>query len=364
MTEKPSSPVSVRKGASPSAGSTAPTERPTTIKALVATLLLTGVCAIIAAASLFGLHSYLVKSITDSNPVPPITNSQIQSQGSQLHDFVANRLTASPGLGAAAVSADASATQNWVQRNLPKSNVEASDISDQAQKMHDFVSSSLQGVNGTTLNSGQIQQQAGKIEKTYTTNLKDLQGGQATPLTPAEIQSKANQIPTSQLIANLVLLLALGFVAAAVWRGKYWSRWAVIGLWVLSSYTGALGGLNSLFAVTANISPAFVVPAFLAGLSFVASVVLALIGPSRQYFNANRPVRPAGAPARRGLFAPRVAPPSSSTRTHAQTRPAERGTSSSDRSRAKQRASAEAVAKGAELARSRAKASKSRRTGA
>ena len=103
--------------------------------------------------------------------------------------------------------------------------------------------------------------------------------------------------------------------------------------------------------------------------------MLVYLRPSVEYFNLTRPVRPEGAPQRRGLFG--------GARPAAGTRPAGRGfgapgrtgtttaakapaTVHADpaRSRSKQRASADSVAKGAELARARAKASKSRRTGA
>ncbi|HKC29485.1 MAG TPA: hypothetical protein VKB75_15835, partial [Jatrophihabitans sp.] len=98
--------------------------------------------------------------------------------------------------------------------------------------------------------------------------------------------------------------------------------------------------------------------------------------PSTQYFALSRPERPAGAPQRRGLFAPR--PPatprtgSSGARSSAVGSRAKsvlnssattRGEAYIQKQRAKKRASAnaESVARGAELARNRAKASKSRR---
>lgn len=183
--------------------------------------------------------------------------------------------------------------------------------------------------------------------------------------TIAELHSQVNSTVKGQLIANIVLLLALAFLAMSVYRGRYWARWATLGLWVLATLTGTLAGFFSVLTVASSEPLAFKIPTFLAGVLMVAAVILTSLRPSVAYFNLTKPVRPTGAaPARRGLFAPRVPPTAPSSRTPAQTRPAERGTSSADRSKAKQRASAEAVAKGAELARSRAKASKSRRTGA
>jgi hypothetical protein len=209
--------------------------------------------------------------------------------------------------------------------------------------------------------------------------LKSLQDSNAK-LKPADRKSKAdllsqvNHIPTSQVVATAVLLVALLLVAAAAYRGKYFARWAVLGLWVISSLTNTPGGFFSILSIAASSPVVFKAPLFVAGLAFLAAVILTNLRASTEFFNAGRPPRPAGMPARRGLFgAPRAMPP-----RQADTRPARSTASASptvtpssatppanERAKAKQRASADAVAKGAELARTRAKAaSKSRRTGA
>jgi hypothetical protein len=192
--------------------------------------------------------------------------------------------------------------------------------------------------------------------------------------TITELHNQVNSTITGQVVATVVLALALSFIAFAVYRGRYWARWTVLGLWVLSTFTGTLAGFASVVSIATSEPIAFKVPAFIAGVSFIAAVVLTSLKPSIAYFNLSRPERPAGAPARRGLFAPRGAAPARpgaagrAGSRQAATRPAGRAAAepaegSADRSRSKQRANAEAVAKGAELARNRAKASKSRRSG-
>src|SRR5581483_7777410 len=105
---------------------------------------------------------------------------------------------------------------------------------------------------------------------------------------------------------NLVLLAALVFVASAVWRRAYWSRWAVIGIWVLSTFAGTFGGISSLFFVGGSFPGTFKVPVVLAGFFFIAAVIASFLPASSRYYAA---LRPAGAPQRRGLFAPRIPPP-------------------------------------------------------
>ncbi|MGI8678633.1 MAG: hypothetical protein ACR2LX_08110 [Jatrophihabitans sp.] len=193
--------------------------------------------------------------------------------------------------------------------------------------------------------------------------------GSATKHKKGYITDLAHHIasaPKQLLITSLVVLLALAVLAAATYAGKYWARWTTLGLWVMATITGTLAGIGSLLLVTAaDIHPTFKIPAFLSALLFLVAVVLVNLRPSVEFFKLNRPVRPAAtaAPARRGLFAPRDTTPAS---TRAATPAAEKTSltkAAPDRARSKARANSEAAAKGAELARARAKASKSRRTG-
>jgi hypothetical protein len=189
-----------------------------------------------------------------------------------------------------------------------------------------------------------------------------------------DVKSVGHDVAATQkglLISVIVALVVLGFIGYSTYRGRHWSRWGVLGLWFLASFTGTLIGIQSALAVAADIPALYKVPAFLSSIMLIGAVLMTNLRPSVEYFASNRPVVPqgrarAGRP-RRGLFAPppprdpaRGAAARQSAKKPAATRAATAGT---DRSRSKQRANTAAVAKGAELARTRAKAaSKSRRT--
>jgi hypothetical protein len=188
-------------------------------------------------------------------------------------------------------------------------------------------------------------------------------------LSVSELHDKVPQTQRTALIGAIIVLVAVVILGYAVYRGRYWSRWGVVGFWILGTFSGTVIGINSILTVASDIPGAYKIPTFIAGVTFAIAVVLVNLTESTQYFARNRPVRPAGAPARRGLFgAPRPAPQAAGA--NARTAPANARTRpdpdvAADRSRAKKRASianSESVAKGADLARSRAKASKSRRT--
>jgi hypothetical protein len=202
--------------------------------------------------------------------------------------------------------------------------------------------------------------------------------------TAAQLHHSVHTTTIGQLIATIVVIIALALLARAVWTGRHWSRWAVIGLWVLSTFTGTFAGFSYIITVGTNEPLTFKVPAFVAALGFVVAVVLTNLRPSVAYFNLSRPERATRKPARGGLFAPRdqvratrqgrVAPGTplaggprvgqrAGKREQARVDEQFTGDNNTERARAKQRASADAVARGAELARARAKASKSRRTG-
>jgi hypothetical protein len=145
----------------------------------------------------------------------------------------------------------------------------------------------------------------------------------------------------------------------------------VVAFWFLASFTGTFAGITYIFAVAGSMPAAFRIPLFVSATSLLVAVVMVNLRSSTEYFALSRPARAADTPPRRGLFAPRVPPPQSrqpaGTRTPVgkalTSNAAERGQSYVQKQRAKKRAAAnaESVARGAELARSRAKASKSRR---
>lgn len=178
---------------------------------------------------------------------------------------------------------------------------------------------------------------------------------------PTKLHDHIATVPKTLLITSLVVLLALAVLAGGAYRGKYWARWTTLGLWIMATVTGTLAGISSLLLVTApDISSTFKIPAFLSALLFVIAVVLVNLRPSVEFFKLSRPARPGAVagPARRGLFAPRDTTPTTAPPTAAKTSLTK---TAPDRARSKARA--ESSAKGAELARARAKASKSRRTG-
>lgn len=184
--------------------------------------------------------------------------------------------------------------------------------------------------------------------------------------TGSALHDQVSRQQSGALIGTIIVMVALAVLAGSVYRGKHWSRWAVIGFWFLASFTGTTVGIGTAMSVGSSAPVAFKVPAFLAGAALILAVVLVNLPASTAFFALSKPDRGAGAPARRGLFAPRT-PPARPPRP-ASTKPltstaAARGEAYVQKKRAKKRTTtnSEAVAKGAELARNRAKASKSRR---
>lgn len=199
-----------------------------------------------------------------------------------------------------------------------------------------------------------------------------LKTGDKNKLSDAKLIDRIESTPKNLLISSVVVSLALLVLAFAVYRGKYWARWTTLGLWVMATLTTTLVGIQSItIIVSPDVGASFKVPAFVASLAFVLAVVLVNMRPCTEYFKLNKPVVAAGATPRRGLFAPRPAAQSAKPARGTTTRAVAAGVKTdtkapaADRSRSKQRSSAESAAKGADLARARAKAaSKSRRTGA
>jgi hypothetical protein len=178
-------------------------------------------------------------------------------------------------------------------------------------------------------------------------------------------------------ISGLFTLLILGLLAWGTFRGRHWSRWAVTGIYVLSLFTPlGVGPLNLLGAILGNGEPlAIRGPVLVAGLAMLAAVVLVNLRPSVEFFALSRPTPRPGQPQRRGLFSRPAAPASGNQPRRTASRvsmkkdvPAEPSggktidKAAADRARTKKRTNTDSVARGAELARNRAKASKSRRT--
>jgi hypothetical protein len=196
------------------------------------------------------------------------------------------------------------------------------------------------------------------------------------PLGGSQLHHQVTQQQSGALIGSIILILAMGMLSVGVYRGKHWSRWAVVAFWFLASFTGTFAGITYIFAVGGSLPAAFKAPLFVSATSLLVAVVLVNMRPSTAYFTLNRPARAAGAPPRRGLFAPRPAAATGragggagggGARTPAgkalSSTAATRGDEYVAKQRSKKRAAAnaESVARGADLARSRAKASKSRK---
>lgn len=164
------------------------------------------------------------------------------------------------------------------------------------------------------------------------------------------------------LIGAIVFGLALVFLAVALrrYRSANVARWAIVIVMVLTQ--------RPFYVIpVAGWSPLAKVSSVIVGAAAIATIVLLFLPESRRWFKACRAaMTPAGATPRPGLgslfagrFAPQAAAPSTPSTPTASSRAA-----GAPRPKAKTRVDEAAVARGAELARNRAKASKSRKTDA
>ena len=165
------------------------------------------------------------------------------------------------------------------------------------------------------------------------------------------------------------VILTIVFVMLAVMvrktRGASASRWVFVIVCVLTSAPFQLLSLGG------DAPSAIKVTYFLVGLMAVLGIVLLFLPPSSAYFREIRALLSGGQPARPmgGLFAPRQRPATTSlTKTGVNRKTSAFTSSAASRAQVKlakatqNKQRTEAVAKGAELARNRAKAaSKSRR---
>jgi hypothetical protein len=185
---------------------------------------------------------------------------------------------------------------------------------------------------------------------------------------PSQIADDLHRIRINGLWQGLVIAAALLLLAFSLRRVSTASvtRWALIVVMVMTGGPLAVNPVHGLPIVPQ-------VASVLAGVASIVAIALLFVPESRKYFKAVIAFRMAATgrqPRARGsLFAPRPQgqrkpPPASGLRSsaasRAQAKVANPGASSGSRSKA--RAHEAAVARGAELARSRAKASKSRRS--
>jgi len=291
--------------------------------------------------------------VTDESKQPPAKPRPV------LLASIALGLTA---LFSVLTAVGASSQRNWVEKETAKSNASAvvsaiSSASSSAVKKSADVSSAV--ASASTSATGKYPAKGTKkFDHSIDTAIK------------------------GAYISSLFTLLILGLLAWGTFRGRHWSRWAVTGIYVLALFTPlGVGPLNLIGAVVGNGEPVAIRgPVLIAGLAMLLAVVLVNLRPSKEFFALTKPAPRAGQPQRRGLFSRPAAPASGNQPRRTASRvsmtkdvPAGKkptnntadsaaDKAAAERARTKKRTNAESVARGAELARNRAKASKSRRT--
>jgi hypothetical protein len=127
---------------------------------------------------------------------------------------------------------------------------------------------------------------------------------------PAQIHSSVNSAVQTYLLMAVVGGAIVIMLAVATRRGKYWTRWAIIGVWVLSTLVGGAYGLSYLVGIASDAPAAYKYLSFLSALLTVLAIVLVNLRPSRQYLDLSRPPRPDRGSARPGgfggIFGPRA----------------------------------------------------------
>ena len=197
------------------------------------------------------------------------------------------------------------------------------------------------------------------------------------PTSGKKLDDSVDSAVRSSYIGTVFTVIVLGILAFGVFRGRHWSRWTVTGIYVLSLFTPlGIGPLNLVGAILGGGEPAAIrIPSLVAGLAMLVAVVMVNLRPSVEFFALSRPAPRPGTPQRRGLFSRPAGGPARGNQPQraagsvslnkgraAANNQSTKTDTAADRQRAKKRATTEAVARGAELARNRAKASKSRRT--
>ncbi|MFN2518735.1 MAG: hypothetical protein ABR604_06770 [Jatrophihabitantaceae bacterium] len=181
----------------------------------------------------------------------------------------------------------------------------------------------------------------------------------------------AHQVQVSLIeltVGSILISLAVLMCARKIRHGVRSARTMFVVLSIIGSFVGFAGSPLSVLALGSGGPLPLLLVTGLAGLASLAAIIALFLSESTRFFP--RPVR-SGAPSRGlgGLFAPRPpagdkTAPATGTRSTAGLRAPANETAkvANSGARAKGRADEAAVARGAALARSRAKASKSRRT--
>ena len=149
----------------------------------------------------------------------------------------------------------------------------------------------------------------------------------------ANVPDNVSKALPIQLIFGLVVAAILVVIAFKLREGRHWTRWALIGVWVLVTLTGySPVGLGGLVTLGSSAPTQVKITSFLGAAAFVVALVAVNLPASVVYLNANKPLRtgsPAGGGGLGALFRPRPMTPPEPTkpaqpvqRTKAKSRPA------------------------------------------
>jgi hypothetical protein len=131
----------------------------------------------------------------------------------------------------------------------------------------------------------------------------------------ANVANNVSKALPVQLIFGVIGAALLVFIALKVREGKYWTRWGLVGVWVLVTLTGYSSiGLGGLIVVGSSAPTQVKVASFLGAAAFLVALVAVNLPSSVLYLNANRPERSGSTPGGAGglgglgtLFRPRPA---------------------------------------------------------
>lgn len=181
-----------------------------------------------------------------------------------------------------------------------------------------------------------------------------------------DVPKVVHSAQVSTAIGTTIVIIALAMLALRIRQGSRLSRNFYIGISILIGLLGFPGSPIGLVELASGGPAALRTVSAIAGAASITAIVLLLRPEAKSFFDAISP-RPAAAadrPSLGSLLGPR--PPVSRTPAGskpATTKPANDSAPKDVRSpKSKSRNDADAIARGAELARNRAKAAKSRRT--
>ena len=161
--------------------------------------------------------------------------------------------------------------------------------------------------------------------------MSSVKSGKTKMPTDAQIHHTVNSSGVPVTVISLIVAAILAFVAYSLTKGKYWTRWAIVGIFVVLTFFAGTpgGGLTGLLGVASDAPVYFKAFAFLSSLAMIVAIMATNMRPSIAYLAANRPPKRPRAGGGGGLFGPRPARPtttstttSKSTASRAATKPA------------------------------------------